>query len=435
MAAMFFWLLLGAFAWTLKDRVGQPVTQVLLRNFGASDNYSSFLIISIPAAMALTVLPLLGYFTDRYRSPWGRRIPFLAMYVPLAAISMAGLAASPWLGLNLDLALGSGSPGSDALVLSSLTMFWTLFAFADVVGFLIFGALINDVVPRCVIGRFFGAFRAVGLIAGVVFNYYLFDRVETAYVPIFLGTAAFAVLALGLLCAKVREGSYPPPPPDPKGWEEINRDAKGYFRDCFGSSFYWLLFIAWALGSTAWTPVNMYSVLFSTQFMTLAHYGHLLTVTFAVSFVLAYPLGMLADRFHPLRLGIVALALYALAALWGGIFATSPLKFDIAFVLHGVLSGTFMTTTASILQRLLPRLKFAQFASAAGVVVCVVNILIGALAGIVLNVMNQDYHYIFLMSSAQAWLGLLATLFLYRAYEAHGGDKHYVAPGDESAPV
>jgi MFS family permease len=320
---------------------------------------------------------------------------------PPVVISMIGLAASPWLGSNLDHALGLFSPGSDTSVLICLSVFWTLFAFADVLGNLILNALINDVVPQRVIGRFFGAFRALGLIAGMAFNYYLFDRAVAAYMPIFLGFGVFTVVALGLMCAKVREGSYPPPPPDPKGWAEINREAKGYFQDCFGSSFYWLLFIAWALGSTAWTPVNMYSVLFSTEFITPTHYGNLLTLTFAASFVMAYPLGILADRFHPLRLGIVALALYALATLWGGLYATTPLKFDIAFVLHGVLSGAFMTATASILQRLLPRLKFAQFASAAGVFVCLCNIFIGPLAGFVLNVMHQDYHSIFLLSSAQ----------------------------------
>jgi MFS family permease len=435
LATVFFWLLLGAFTWTLKDRAGQPVVQLLLGDFGATDNLSSLLVGSIPAAIALLVLPVLGYFSDRYRSPWGRRIPFLTMMIPLVAISMTGLAASPGLGTMLDRVLGSHSPGSDTCVLICLAVFWILFAFADILGNLILGALINDVVPQRVIGRFFGAFRALGLIAGMAFNYYLFGRAETAYVPIFLGFAALTVVALSLMCAKVREGSYPPPPPDPKGWAAINREAKGYFRDCFGSSFYWLLFIAWALGSTAWNPVNFYSVLFSTESITPSHYGNLLTLTFAVSFIMAYPLGMLADRFHPLRLGIVALALYALATLWGGLCATTPLKFDIAFVLHGVLSGTFMTATASILQRLLPRLKFAQFASAAGVIVCLWNILIGPLAGFILNVMHQDYRYIFLLSSAQGWLGLVVTLFLYRAFLARGGDKHYVAPGEEPAPA
>jgi len=435
LAMMCFWLLLGAFAWSLKDRIGQPVVQLLLNTFGATSNFSSFLIFSIPAAMALFVLPFVGYFSDRYRSVRGRRIPFLALTVPLVGISMLGLAASPWLGPFLDRALGAFSSGSDSCVLICLAVFWTLFEFADILGNLILGALINDVVPQRIMGRFFGAFRALGLMGGIVFNYYLFDRAGTAYLPILLGFGAFAVVSLGLTCLKVREGSYPPPPPDPKGWPAINREAEVYFQECFGSSFYVLLFIAWALGSTAWTAVNLYSVLFSTEFITPTHYGNLLTLTFAVSFILAYPLGILADRFHPLRLGIVALALYAMATLWGGLCAPTPLKFDIAFVLHGVLSGTFMTATASILQRMLPRLKFAQFASAAGVIVCLANILIGPLAGFILNMMDRDYRFIFLLSSAQAWLGLIVTLFLYRAFLARGGDKHYVPPGDEPVPA
>ena len=91
-------------------------------------------------------------------------------------------------------------------------------------------------------------------------------------------------------------------------------------------------------------------------------------------------------------------------------------------------SGTFVTATASILQRLLPRLKFAQYASAAGVVVCLCNICIGPLAGFVLDLRHQDYHSMFLLSSALSWLALLVTFILYRAYVARGGDKHYVPP-------
>ena len=429
---MIFWLLLGAFAWALKDRAGQPIVQLLLSNFGATDNYSSVLIFSIPAATAILVLPILGYFSDRYRSLRGRRIPFLAVIIPIVAVSMVGLAASPWLGRGLDLAWGTRSDTSDSKVLVCLAVFWTLFELADILGSFIFAALINDVVPQQIMGRFFGGLRALGLIAGMVFNYYLFERVETAYVPILLGFAAVAVVALGLLCMKVREGVYPPPEPDPRGLRQIVGEAKRYFRDCFGATIYWLLFLAWALGSTAWVAVNLYSVLFSTEFVTPAHYGNLLTLTFTISFVIAYPLGMLADIFHPLRLGIVALALYAMATLWGGLCATTPLRFDIAFVLHGVLSGTYMTAMASILQRMLPRLKFAQFASAAGVLVCLMNAVIGPLAAFVLHLTHQNYRSIFLLSSGQAFVGLVATVFLYRAFMARGGDKFYTAPEDHS---
>lgn len=423
-----FWLLLGWLGWSLKQRAGQPIVQLLLANYGATENYSSALIGAIPAGITLFVFPLLGYFSDRYRSQWGRRIPFLAAIIPIAVISMAGIAASPWLGPQLDRAFGSSQPGTNSGTLSCLAVFWTMFAFADLLGTLLMGALANDVVPQQIMGRYFGASRAIGLLGGMGFNYYLFSRAETAYVAILLVLSAVVIITLGLMCLNVREGDYPLPPPDPKGWPEIGRDARAYLSECFGTPFYLLLFVAWALGSTAWNPVNYYSVLFSTGIITADHYGNLLTLTFAISFILAYPLGALADRFHPLRLAIAALAAYALATLWGGLFAHTPREFDVAFVLHGVLSGTFMTATASILQRLLPRLKFAQFASAAAVMICFWNLLIIPFAGVALNSMHQDFHCIFLLSSVLGWLGLISTIFLYRGFLARGGDRHYIAP-------
>jgi len=78
---------------------------------------------------------------------------------------------------------------------------------------------------------------------------------------------------------------------------------------------------------------------------------------------------------------------------------------------------------------------YAQFASAAGVVVCLLNILIGPLAALFLSVVQQDYRYIFLLSSTLACLGLVATVFLYRAFVARGGDKNYVPPEYQHLPV
>jgi hypothetical protein len=90
---------------------------------------------------------------------------------------------------------------------------------------------------------------------------------------------------------------YPAPPPDPQGWDGVKREASEYLRETLGSPFYRLLFIAWGLGSTAWSGVNSYGVLFATSFISTGQYDRLLTLTFFISFLLAYPLGALADRF------------------------------------------------------------------------------------------------------------------------------------------
>jgi MFS family permease len=428
LAATVVWLLVGGFAWALKDRAGQPIAQLLLNDYGESDTMSLFLIGSVPSILALLFFPFFGYFSDRWRSPWGRRIPFIAMAIPFVVVSLCGIAASPWLGRSLDFLFDS----VDGATIFCLTAFWTLLAFADILGNLILSGLVNDVIPRRIIGRVFGGFRAVSLFAGIVFNYFLFGRAESLYVPILLGAAVIAFAALGLMCLKVKEGDYPAIP-KAGGIRTFPREAASYFRECFGSSFYWLLFIAWAFGSTAWNPANFYSVLFSSTLVTPEHYANLVSLTFIVSFMLAYPLGILADRFHPIRVSMVALAFYCLATFWGGFCDRTALNFDITFVLHGVLSGCFLTASASLLLRLLPRQRFTQFASAAGIAVSLLTVLAAPIPGYIIGAVELDYRYVFLLSSVQAAVGFLAMAFLYRSFMARGGDTNFIPPGEVAA--
>ena len=69
-------------------------------------------------------------------------------------------------------------------------VFWTLFDIACGISASVFGALINDVVPQSVIGRFYGLFRAAGLIAGIIFFYNVKDHAESGSTWILLGVAA-----------------------------------------------------------------------------------------------------------------------------------------------------------------------------------------------------------------------------------------------------
>lgn len=92
------WLLGGDFAWSMKERSITAVLQLLLQRFDASDFLGGTLIGSLPAAMTMLLGPVISYRSDRHRGKWGRRIPFLLFTVPVAVLSMAGLAFSPSLG-------------------------------------------------------------------------------------------------------------------------------------------------------------------------------------------------------------------------------------------------------------------------------------------------------------------------------------------------
>ena len=53
LAVLFAWLLLGDFAWSLKERAVVPVAQVLLKQLQASDFFIALVVGSLPAALGM----------------------------------------------------------------------------------------------------------------------------------------------------------------------------------------------------------------------------------------------------------------------------------------------------------------------------------------------------------------------------------------------
>src|SRR5262249_26438517 len=152
---------------------------------------------------------------------------------------------------------------------------------------------------------------------------------------------------------------------------------------------------------------------------------------FSIGILLSYPLGWLADRFHPLRVGMVTMLIYALATLWGGLFAVNQTNFGIATVLHMILSGTILTATASLPQRLFPGSKFGQFAAASQAVLSLSTFVLALVVGPFLDYTHHVYRYTYLTASVLTIFGLVTLWIVYRQFIALGGPKQYVAPGSD----
>ncbi len=424
--ALFCWLLWGDFAWSMKDRAVPPILQILLKAFGASDLTTGILLSSIPAFIGLIFSPIISYKSDRHRGRWGRRIPFLLLMTPVTVVGMLGLAFSPQIGASLHRLFGS--VGENAWVIVALGLSWGAFEFGSITATGLFGGLVNDVVPRRVIGRFYGLFRALGLIAGILFNYYLLKHARTAYVEIFAGFGLLYGVGFGLMCLRVKEGEYPPEAPAAARHGAVAA-TRGYFRDCFGNAYYVLFFIAMALAALAFGPVNLFSIFYAAAVgMGTEAYGKCLALTYIISLVLAYPLGALADRFHPLRMGMVMMGIYGVVALCSGAFAHTPGLYGAALVAHGVISGTYFTVTASLGQRLLPSARFAELASAGGIIGSLLGILQGPSVGWLLDYTSHNYSYTFYAGSVVAFVSLALLIALHSKFMALGGPEHYVAP-------
>ncbi len=431
LAILFCWLLWGDFAWSMKDRAIPPIMQLLFKKFGASDTLAGLLFGSLPPALGLILGPIVSYRSDRHRGRWGRRIPFLLVSTPIAVAAIVGLAFSPWMGGRVAQWLGPHSRGADASVLVFLALFWMLFDVATVITNAVYAALINDVVPQPVLGRFYGFFRALSLVAAILFYRGAFGNAETTYLWIFLGVGALYGVGFTVMCLRVKEGEYPPSLPMDAGRKTggFLRSARTYFQECFGHRYYRWLFGALTLAGLATGPVNLFSVFFATSVhMDMHLYGKCLALTYCISLGLAYPLGWLADRVHPLRLGIGILVLYAAATLWGGFYARDARMLAVALIAHGVIAGTWATATASLQQRLLPRAEFAQFASAGGIIGNLSWMVLAPIAGFLLDHLHHDYRYTFFMGSFLTLAGLAGCLILHGKFMALGGPRDYAAP-------
>jgi MFS family permease len=428
---LFLWLLWGDFSWAMRDRSVGPMAQWYLKHLEVPNLLFALLTATFPAAIGLVLGPIISYKSDRHRGPRGRRIPFLLITTPIAAAGMFGLALTPFISRWVH----GHFPGQSEMVVAVVCfgIFWALFEFATIAANSVFGGLIGDVVPAPLLGRFYGLFRAVSLIDGMIFNYWLIGKVETHYTVMLLVIAAFYGTAFISVCLKVKEGDYPPPPPEPPGAPGplggFIGGAKIYFRECFSHGYYVWVFVMLTIASICFMPVNTFMIPYAnTLGMSMDTYGKCLALTFTISLILAYPLGWLADLLHPLRMALGCLAGYMVVTAWGAVFARDIHSFSIALVLHGVLSGCYFTSAASLGLRLFPRSKYAQFASAAGLMGSICSMALGPLVGSVIDLTGNRYHHTFTAGCLLSLIALLAASHVHGKFMRLGGPKEYIAP-------
>lgn len=430
LAILFFWLLWGDVAWSLKERGILPMGQLLLKQLHASDFINGLLMGALPSLIAMVVQPMISFASDRHRGRWGRRIPYLLLTIPAAVIGIVGLGLSGHIAVLVHDALGGMSPGLVSVSLVVFGIFWIIFECGSLAANVVFLGLINDVVPQYWLGRFFGLFRLLSLIAGAFFNYCLLGLVEEHHVAIFSLIAAVYGVGFFIMCFKVKEGEYPPLPAESDsarpGFLAL---ARTYFRECFSQSYYVLLFIAYNLCFVAFVPVNLFGIFYAKSLgMEVDAYGKLIALTYIISICASYPLGVLADRYHPLRVGIVASGIYAAWMIYAGLTVHDSFGFSISLVAHTVLSGAFFTITASLGQRLFPKDRFGQFYSALMIVQSLGVILVPLFVGSILDWSGHEYRNTFLIGGILSALGFALSVAVYRRFLQLGGHRNYQAP-------
>ncbi|AHF91327.1 MFS transporter [Opitutaceae bacterium TAV5] len=430
---LFVWLLFGDFAWSMRERSVGPMAKWYLSHLEVPSVVFGLLLSTFPLALSFVLTPVVSVMSDRHRGRRGRRIPFLLLTSPLAAAGMIGLSTIPFVARWVH----SHFPNQSEMMVSVIcfAVFWAAFEIASAAGASLFGGLVNDVVPKELLGRFYGLFRAVSLIDGIIFNYWILGKVPGHFTLVMGTIGLFYGAAFTWVCLKVKEGDYPPPPPRSaaiSGPVANFRTAIGtFFRECFTRPYYLSVFLMMTAAYLSFGPINTFSIPYARSLqIDMDVYGKALALTYLISLCLAYFIGWMADKFHPLHMSIASMIGYAVVCGWAWLNIDSQRTFLIAFVAHGVISGCFFTSVASLGQRLFPRSAFAQFASALAMMMAVGGMVLEPVVGLAIDsgAQQRDYSYTFVVGLALTVLALMMAFIVHRRFMRLGGPKGYVAP-------
>jgi hypothetical protein len=303
--------------------------------------------------------------------------------------------------------------------------------------------LFNDVVPAEVLARFMSIFRIVGVLSGAVFNWFFLKYAVSHMTEVFLLAAGLYATAFLLMCWKVKEGEYPPPPVHPDGGTGLVSGIKTFFTESFSIRFYWLFFLAntcYALTSivAGFTLLQARSIGVDLDF-----FGKTAAVTAIVSAVLMYPAGIISDRLHPLRVLMWAsIALLVIQPLWLVFlfYDFSPTVSHGLFIAITAISAPaialYLAAELPMYMRILPKSRYGQFCAANAMVRSFAIIIGGLLIGFALDWLaglfsTKDYCYRFIPLWYLVFIG--ASLFFLRRLYAEwlklGGSTSYHPPG------
>ena len=429
LAVLFLWLMWGDFAYSMKDRATGTVAALMLKKFDVSDFLLGIIMISFPNFTNIFLCPIVSYRSDRHRGRFGRRIPYLLLTTPFIVIGLAGLGFTPLLARLIRQAVGAEHISYNLTALLVFCFFWIILDFGTTLAGAIFNALATDVVPTEFLGRFFAMFRAVSLGCAFLFNYFVMGYAETHALVIFLGLAALYGIGLFSICLKVKEGEYPPPEAETSGPPTVKSAVKTYFRECFSLPYYRWVIMASVVAGFSVVPFNIYGIFYAKSLnMDMDFYGKVSSLICLVSFVLSFFLGWFSDRFHPIRTGMVSMALQTVILFVGGRIATTESVFAWLFLVQGISIMSYNTLMASYAPRLFPREYFAQFNSAMMLINALASVIGAPLVGKFLDLTGNYYPHLFTIGGVIGLCGLGCFIMVYRGYRRYGGDSGYVAP-------
>lgn len=437
--SLFAWLLWGDFCYTIMETLIPALVPLKLKTQGASDTIIALFMTTIPYAMNSVLNPIISFKSDRYRSRWGRRIPFLVFATPFVTVLLMLIGFSREITAFLQ---QSGiAPSAAWVFVTVLGVLLVVFQFFNMFVSSVYYYLFNDVVPRELLSRFLALFRCIGTLAGACFNWFLLPYAETHMQWIFAGASLVYGVVFLLMCWKIKEGEYPPPPQEAE--PSFTKSIQTYFKECFFHPIYWFFFLANACWMIQYNSLIVYELLFAKSVgVSIADYGKIAGSLGILFSILLIPAGVLADKVHPLRMMLVSVAAMAIVTPLRLVFVFFEIPSESLFMVWLVTAGLYQIAFAFYTSgempsymMLLPKDRYGQFCSANAMFRSLCVMFSGLVLGWGLDQINTTtgiadagYRWIPAWNTFFLCLQFAFVLGIYRRWKKMGGAQGYQAP-------
>lgn len=374
LAWLFCCLLLADLSFMIVSQIEPSVLPILLKNAGASDHHVAWILGTLVQMTQLVLNPIYSTCSDRTRTRWGRRIPYLFIVTPLASVFLAATPYAPDIAAWLQTQSWAAPIIRWAPATTPAVLVYGFFVFCFYLFYSgtssIFFYLFRDVVPESHMGRFMALFRMVGALGTFILNYWLLGVGVRLPHETFLGLALLNLVGFMALCFFVKEPVYPPPEQSAaaEGSPILRRAVStvgGYFRECYSDPLHWWTYVC-RLMIYASVMVATFRIFFSLHElgMTVEEAGKALSWSSLLWVFVAYPVGLLVDRWKVFRVMKVALWVQSVTYVLSFFFIRDSATFLAFSLVNGVLYWAIMLCQFMIGQEVFPALKLGQFFSA-----------------------------------------------------------------------
>ncbi|MCQ2396827.1 MAG: MFS transporter [Lentisphaeria bacterium] len=390
----------------------------------------SLIMSTIPQILNMCINPVLSTWSDKVRSRWGRRIPFVVISAPLLVLMMMLIGYHESLVPAFQKMTGWEMTEAAFWILCIITVVYQIF-------YLVPGAIqcyvAPDVIPKSFIGTYYGVVSLFGNLMGFAFNLWILPRADVAPKFWFGVIGVFYLVSMALQFLFVKEGKYPPNEKHEGGnvFVVIWKYVAAYAYECWSQPIYLCIFVASGVTAASTLVRSTFNVLFATNELglTMTQYGQVFAYTSLVGAIISIPVGLIMDKkCHPLIIYFLSGVAVVIFNAWAYYYIKDYKTFYVAGVVIAVTYVVQNAASTPLLLRVVPNEKFGQFGSAGAIINCIICAVAGGVGGWLTKL--YGYRMIFIWDFAVTLLSLVFMVmlwFMIKSNEKANGGK-YIPP-------